>query len=99
MIHYLLELLFGRLLSLQSETPDSRLNFNVFVILPCNNEHQVSLCHLEVLSLKHCKLRRLDDDMAEMLCLKELYLESNLILSLPQAFTRLRSLEVDFNRF
>lgn len=55
---------------------------------------QVSLCHLVVLSLKSCKLRRLGDDVAELGCLKELYLDTNLILSLPQTFTRLRMLEV-----
>lgn len=47
-----------------------------------------------VLSLKSCKLRQLGDDVAELGCLKELYLETNLILSLPQNFTRLRALEV-----
>lgn len=47
-----------------------------------------------VLSLKSCKLRELGDDVAELGCLKELYLETNLILSLPQHFTRLRTLEV-----
>lgn len=55
---------------------------------------QVSLCNLLVLSLKSCKLRRLGDDVAELGSLKELYLESNLILNLPEAFTRLRTLEV-----
>lgn len=55
---------------------------------------QVSLCHLVVLSLKSCKLRQLGDDVAELVCLKELYLETNLILSLPHTFTRLRTLEV-----
>lgn len=55
---------------------------------------QVSLCHLVVLSLKSCKLRGLGDDVAELGCLKELYLETNRISSLPQNFTRLRTLEV-----
>ncbi|CAM9220260.1 unnamed protein product [Ectocarpus sp. 4 AP-2014] len=56
--------------------------------------HSVSLCNLTVLSLKSCKLRRLDDDVAELGCLKELYLETNLILNLPETFTRLRMLEI-----
>ncbi|CAM9406930.1 unnamed protein product [Ectocarpus sp. 6 AP-2014] len=56
--------------------------------------HSVSLCNLTVLSLKSCKLRRLDDDVAELRCLKELYLETNLILNLPETFTRLRMLEI-----
>lgn len=55
---------------------------------------QVSLCHLTVLSLKSCKLRQLGEDVAELGCLRELYLESNFILNLPEAFTRLRALEV-----
>lgn len=55
---------------------------------------QVSLCNLLILSLKACKLRRLSDDVADLGCLRELYLESNLILNLPEAFTRLRTLEV-----
>lgn len=55
---------------------------------------QVSLCHLVVLSLKSCKLIRLGDDVAELGNLKELYLETNRILSLPHNFTRLRTLEV-----
>ncbi|CAM9458599.1 unnamed protein product [Pylaiella littoralis] len=56
--------------------------------------HSVSLCNLVVLSLKKCKLRRLGDDVAELGSLKELYLENNLILNLPEAFTRLRMLEI-----
>ncbi|CAN0357229.1 unnamed protein product, partial [Ectocarpus sp. 8 AP-2014] len=56
--------------------------------------HSVSLCNLTVLSLKSCKLRQLDDDVAELRCLKELYLETNLILNLPETFTRLRMLEI-----
>eukprot|EP00752_Nemacystus_decipiens_P011950 g10596.t1 len=57
-------------------------------------QEEVSLCHLVVLSLKSCKLSLLGDDVAELGNLKELYLETNRILSLPQNFTRLRTLEV-----
>ncbi|CAM9250870.1 unnamed protein product [Scytosiphon promiscuus] len=56
--------------------------------------HSVSLCNLTVLSLKSCKLRQLGEDMAELGCLRELYLESNYILALPETFIRLRALEV-----
>lgn len=67
----------------------------VFALIsgPCT-PIQVSLCNLLVLSLKSCKLRRLGGDVEELGSLRELYLESNLILSLPDAFTRLRTLEV-----
>lgn len=65
----------------------------MYISVP-NCRRQVSLCHLVVLSLKKCKLRRLSDDMVELGSLKELYLENNYIMILPQAFTRLRTLEV-----
>lgn len=57
---------------------------------------QVSLCNLLVLSLKGCRLQKLGEDIAELGCLRELYLESNRILRLPDTFTRLRTLEVSY---
>lgn len=55
---------------------------------------QVSFQSLLVLSLKGCKLRGLAQDVAELRSLRELYLENNLIMALPDTFTRLWALEV-----
>lgn len=55
---------------------------------------KVSLCNLLVLSLKNCKLRRLDTSIAELVCLKELYLENNRIVQLPDTVRNLQMLQV-----
>ncbi|CAN0016148.1 unnamed protein product, partial [Choristocarpus tenellus] len=46
-------------------------------------EWKVSFRHLLVLSLKSCKLQELHTSVAELGSLRELYLDTNLIVSIP----------------